>query len=63
MREPLDKENSRPTGVKIVEKRRMKYLREEIGTEVYIAGKLVIMRRMKWAGHALNERQEIAEKR
>ena len=37
-------------GVRRVEKRRMKDLREEIGTKACIVGKIV-KSRIKWAGH------------
>ena len=48
--------------MKTVERRRMKDIREEIGNEAYIVGKIV-KSRMKWAGHnGQNERREITEK-
>ena len=37
-------------GVRRVERRRMKDLREEVGTKACIVGKIV-KSRMKWAGH------------
>ena len=40
----------RIAGVKRVEGRRMKDLREEVGTKACIVGKIA-KRRMKWAGH------------
>ena len=40
----------RIAGVKRVERRRMKDLREEVGTKACIVGKIV-KSRMKWAGH------------
>ena len=40
----------RIAGVKRVERRRMKDVREEVGTKACIVGKIV-KSRMKWAGH------------
>ncbi len=45
----------RIAGVKIVERRRMKYLREEIGTKACIVGKIVKPDEMGWT-HGQNER-------
>ena len=50
----------RIAGVKIVERRIMKHLREEVGTKACIVGKIE-SDEMGWT-HGQNERQEITEK-
>ena len=52
----------RIAGVKRVERRRMKDLREEVGTKACIVGKIV-KSRMKWAGHMVSMKDEILPKR
>ena len=49
-------------GVRIVEKRRMKDLREEIGTKACIVGKIV-KSRIKWAGHVVRMNDDKLPKR
>ena len=44
-------------GVRRVERRRMKYLREEVGTKACIVGKLV-KSRMKWAWHMVRMKDD-----
>ena len=53
---------SRIAGVRRVERRRMKYLREEVGTKASIVGKIVI-NRMKWTGHIVRMIDDILPKR
>ena len=52
----------RIAGVKRVERRRMKYLREEVGTKACIVGKIV-KSRMKWAGHMVRMKDDKLPKR
>ena len=49
-------------GVKRVERRRMKDLREEVGTNACIVGKIV-KSRMKWAGHKVRMKDDKLPKR
>ena len=50
------------TGVRRVEGRRMKDLREEVGTKACIVGKIV-KSRMKWAGHMVRMKEDKLPKR
>ena len=52
----------RIAGVKRVERRRMKDLREEVGTKACIVGKIV-KSRMKWAGHMVRMKDDKLPKR
>ena len=52
----------RIAGVRRVERRRMKDLREEVGTKACIVGKIV-KSRMKWAGHMVRMKDEKLPKR
>ena len=52
----------RIAGVKRVERRRMKDLREEVGTNACIVGKIV-RSRMKWAGHMVRMKDDKLPKR
>ena len=52
----------RITGVRRVGRRRMKYLREEVGTKSCIVGKIV-KSRMKWAGHMVRMKYDKLPKR
>ena len=52
----------RIAGVRRVERRRMKDLREEVGTKVCIVGKIV-KSRMKWAGHMVSMKDDTLPKR
>ena len=45
-------------GVRRVERRRMKDLREEVGTKACIVGKIV-KSRVKWAGHMFRMKDDI----
>ena len=49
-------------GVRIMERRRMKDLREEVGTKACIVGKIV-KSRMKWAGHMVRMNDDKLPKR
>ena len=53
---------TRIPGVKRVEIRRMKDLREEVGTKACIVGKIVKIR-MKWAGHMVRMKDDKFPKR
>ena len=48
--------------VKRVERRRMKAIREEVGTKACIVGKIV-KSRMKWAGHMVRMKDDKLPKR
>ena len=52
----------RIAGVKRVERRRMKDLREEVGTKACIVGKIA-KSRMKWAGHMVRMKDDKLQKR
>ena len=52
----------RIAGVRRVERRRMKDLREKVGTKACIVGKIV-KSRMKWAGHMVRMKDEKLPKR
>ena len=52
----------RIAGVKRVERRRMKDLREEVGTKACIVGRIV-KNQMKWAGHMVRTKDERSPKR
>ena len=52
----------RIAGVKRVERRRMKNLREEVGTKACIFGNIV-KSRMKWAGHMVRMKDDKLPKR
>ena len=47
----------RIAGVRRAERRRMKDLREEVGTKACIVGKIVKIR-IKWAGHMVGMKDE-----
>ena len=52
----------RIAGVKRVERRRMKDLRQEVGTKACLVGKIV-KSRMKWAGHMVRMKDDKLPKR
>ena len=52
----------RIAGVRKVERRRMKDLREEVGTKACLVGKIV-KSRMKWVGHMVRMKDEKLPKR
>ena len=49
-------------GVRRVERRRMKDMREQVGTKACIVGKIV-KSRMKWAGHMVRTKDDKLPKR
>ena len=49
-------------GVRRVERRRMKDMREEVGTKACIVGRIV-KSRMKWAGHMVRVKEDTLPKR
>ena len=53
----------RIAGVKRVERRRMKGLREEVGTKPCIVVKKIVKSRMKWAGHIVRMKDDNLPKR